>query len=330
MDWALISVTGHGLARASRSAAGAYVTDSLLAGTDVRCLAADPLNAQRVYAGAQGAGVLRSDDRGRTWQAAGMAGHTVKAIAASPTQPEVVYAGTKPALLYVSRDGGANWNELPSFRRIPGRWLWRSPAEKPFTAYIQGIALSPTDPNKIVVGTEAGATVVSSDGGNTWTGHLSGSLRDCHNVAFHRVDGAWVYEAGGTGGGAACSQDGGRTWSRAGQGMDRHYGWAVAADPSDPSIWYVSAAPGPFKAHGGKNAEACIFRREGAAWRRLTLGHLQPLAHMPYALVTEPGIAGSLYAGLSNGDLWHSRDYGEYWVQLPINLGRIVGSLIMV
>ncbi len=183
---------------------------------------------------------------------------------------------------------------------------------------------------RLVVGIEFGATVASRDGGRTWTGHRRGALRDCHGVQFHPSDGRWVYEAGGTGGGAAFSCDGGLTWTNAGQGLDRHYGWAAAGDAADPAVWYVSVAPGPFQAHGERNAQACIYRWEGAGWRRLSDGLPQPLAHMPYALVPDPGRGGSIYAGLSNGDLWHSGDYGERWEQLPLRLGAIRRALVIL
>jgi len=56
----------------------------------------------------------------------------------------------------------------------------------------------------------------------------------------------------------------------------------------------------------------------------------QPLAHMPYALIAGPGAAGSLYAGLSNGELWRSPDRGESWLQLPVRLGGIRRALVML
>ncbi len=153
------------MARASQSASGEWSVEFLLSEQDVRCLAADPLNSRVIYAGTQGQGVLRSEDGGKTWRSVGLAGHIVKALAASRTQPGTVYAGTKPALLFVSRDGGASWMELASFRRIRSRWFWFSPAEKPFSAYVQAIALSPANPKVILVGIEAGAVVQSLDGG---------------------------------------------------------------------------------------------------------------------------------------------------------------------
>jgi hypothetical protein len=141
-------------------------------------------------------------------------------------------------------------------------------------------------------------------------------------------DTQWAYEAGGSGGGAAYSRDGGQTWISAGKSLDRHYGWAVAADAVDPAIWYVSVSPGPFKAHSANNAQAYIFRHDGTHWHRLAGGLPQPLAHMPYALFAEAGVGGSIYAGLSNGEIWHSHDYGENWARLPLNLKSIYRSLV--
>jgi hypothetical protein len=51
---------------------------------------------------------------------------------------------------------------------------------------------------------------------------------------------------------------------------------------------------------------------------------------MPYALVTCPGVKGSLYAGLGNGEFWHSGDWGESWRQLPVRLGSLRRALIVL
>jgi len=97
-----------------------------------------------------------------------------------------------------------------------------------------------------------------------------------------------------------------------------------------PDVWYLSASPVAFKAHSEGDAQAFIFRNDGDRWRRLGGGLPQPLDHMPYALLTEPGAPGHIYAGLSNGDIWHSADYGEHWGQMPVSLGRIQRSLVML
>ena len=331
-----IATTGHGVARATRLN-DEWTVELLLADQDVRCLAADPRNPNTVYAGTQSNGVLRSTDGGQTWQPSGLAGRAVKALAVSKIESGIVYAGLKPPALFVSRDSGATWNEVELFQKARSWWR-RSPAESDLGAYIQGIALSPTDPKVIVVGIEAGAVVRTADGGQTWEGHRPGSLRDCHTITFHAMNGDWVYEAGGTGAGAAFSRDGGKTWHQPKAGLDRHYGWAVAADPARPEVWYVSASPMFAKsqffvpaAHVDSEANAYVFRSAGgAAWQKLGGGLPQPLNYMAYALITDPDTPGHLYAGLSNGDVWHSTDHGDTWQPLPFNLKGIHRTLVML
>jgi hypothetical protein len=181
----------------------------------------------------------------------------------------------------------------------------------------------------MLVGIEAGAVVRSTDGGETWQDHRSGALRDCHSITYHASDGNWAYESGGTGAGTAVSRDGGNTWRQARAGLDRNYGWACAADPENPEISYLSVSPSPFKAHGGKNAEAHIFRSgAGGRWQKLGGGLPDPLIAMPYALLTDPAEPGCVYAGLSSGEVWQSGDQGETWSRLPFQLGAIHRCLV--
>jgi photosystem II stability/assembly factor-like uncharacterized protein len=227
-------------------------------------------------------------------------------------------------VIFRSTDAGQSWTELRGFREIPGRRLWWSPAEPPWTAYVQAIAVSPDDPQVVLAGIEFGAVVRSDDGGSTWSRHLRGSLRDCHSLAFHHRDGNWAYEAGGSGGGASYSSDGGQTWSKARRGLDRKYAWACAADPQHPDTWYISAAPGPAKAHVPGQAEAYLYRwRNGSGWRRLGGGLPQPLHYMPYGLETVPGHPGHIIACLANGELWISDDHGDRWTKHSGVLGSI-------
>jgi BNR/Asp-box repeat len=326
-----LSITNNGISRAERIDDDNWRVENLLAEQEITCLSVDPLQAGAIFAGTRGKGVLYSTDYGKTWSSAGLVGHIVKAISLSPLNPGVIYAGTKPALLYVSYDGGQQWEELSTFRKINSRRFWFSPAETPFTAYIQGIALSPADQNLIVVGIEFGAVVRSTDGGRTWQDHRRGALRDCHSITFHASTGNWVYEAGGTGAGTAISQDGGNTWTQNRAGLDRHYGWACAADPIHPEISYLSISPSPTKAHSENNAQACIFRYDAEGkWKKLNGGLPQPLDHMPYALLTDPSEPDHVYAGLSNGDVWRSQDRGDSWSQMPFNLVSVRRSMVML
>jgi hypothetical protein len=122
--------------------------------------------------------------------------------------------------------------------------------------------------------------------------------------------------------------DGGETWRPADEGRDRHYTWAVAVDPVDPELWYVSASTGPYAAHGQGDPQALIYRRRDGGWDALAGGLPEPLQAMPYALVvTEDRI----FAGLSDGQLWESRDRGESWRRCELRgdpLTRLVALVV--
>lgn len=347
---AFLGTTGNGLARAELDSSGGWTVDLLSQQEKVNCVCAHATNHDMIYAGTQGNGVLCSQDRGKTWQAAGLSGKIVKSLAVSKMQPDTIYAGCKPPMIFVSHDTGQTWAELEGLR--PRRqWWWFIPAETPFNQpYVQGLAVSPTDPNNIVAGIELGAVLHSTDGGKTWSTHRNGAIRDCHYLKFHVNDGNYVYEGGGSG--AAYSRDGGATWiqpdplnlvdsvmfmlnrasNKPQSGLDRRYGWAVAADPQQPDIWYCSCSIGPMFAHSGNgDARAHIYRsRNGSNWERLSGGLPSPLPYMPYGLLTDPDAPGHLYAGMSNGDIWHTQDYGDTWVQLPVNMGTIYAAMIGV
>jgi hypothetical protein len=49
---------------------------------------------------------------------------------------------------------------------------------------------------------------------------------------------------------------------------------------------------------------------------------------MPYTMLTDPAAPGHVYAGLSNGEVWHSADHGDVWHQLPFRLGSIHRTLL--
>ena len=325
----ILTTSASGIGRACRNGQGQWEVENVLADQDVRCLGTDPLDRRVLYAGTQGSGLFRSPDGGQTWQPAGLKGQVVKAVAASPHQAGLLYAGTRPAYLYISEDFGVSWQELEGFRDIPNRRFWFSPAESPWQAYVQAIALSPSDPNRLLAGIEFGATIRSEDGGRNWSAHLRGSLRDCHCLKFHATNGDWVYEAGGTGGGASYSRDGGRTWQKMKAGLAKHYGVACAADPQRPEIWYVSVAPGPGKAYGDQ-PQAYLYRAAGGAdWQPIGW-EAHPMKQMPITLETDAAAPGHLYAGTTGGQVWHSADYGDNWRKLPFEFPSVWRSMVIL
>jgi hypothetical protein len=328
-DTIFLAAFDKGVGRAAQDAEGGWTVAQSAADHQITCLAAAPSHPKAVYAGTR-SGVLRSDDGGLTWQSSGMDDHVVKSLAVSPHDNQVIYAGTKPALLFVSRDGGQNWAELDGFRKIPNRWWWFSPAEPgDFRAYVMSIAPSPEDPNVILAGIELGAVVRSEDGGQTWSSHRKGALRDCHSLKFHAQNGRWAYEAGGTGGGASFSRDGGVTFRKAKDGLVKNYGIVCAADPEKPEIWYVCVGSSPMNAFGD-DPKVYLYRATGdAGWRPIGW-QPHPLTETPTTLTVVPGAPGHLYAGLKSGDVWHTADYGDSWAKMPFSFEGIWYSLLVL
>jgi photosystem II stability/assembly factor-like uncharacterized protein len=288
------------------------VAETWLPGSGAQCLAVDPADADTVFAGLREHGLRRTRDAGRTWQDVELPQPGVFSVAVSAADG-AVYAGCEPSQLFRSDDGGDSWRELEALLDLPSRPTWSFPP-RPWTSHVRWIAPSPHEAALLLVGIELGGLMRSEDGGESWEDHRPGAQPDVHSLAWHPADAARAYEAGG--GGAAWSFDAGESWRPADEGRDRHYTWSVAPDPEDSDRWFVSASTGPFAAHGGRDAQARIFRWEGGGpWRALDGGLPEPLTAMPYALVHADG---RLFAGLSDGRIFETADRGESWRQLAV------------
>jgi photosystem II stability/assembly factor-like uncharacterized protein len=303
----LYAATGDGIAWYEQQGEDGWEAVASLSEEGAFALAVDPADAATVYAGLRGGGVRRSDDGGASWVDCALPERDVFSVAVSPADG-AVYAGTEPSRLYRSDDRGGSWRPLDGLLALPSRPTWSFPP-RPWTSHVRAIAPSPHDAAVLLVGIELGGLMRSADGGDTWQDHRPGAQPDVHALAWHpRVPGR-AYEAGG--GGAAWSDDAGETWRPADDGRDRHYTWALAVDPDDPEIWYVSASTGARAAHRGRDPEARISRRRaGEPWQPLGGGLPEPLPAMPYALAAA---RGCLFAGLADGQLWRSDDRGDTW-----------------
>lgn len=291
---------------------GGWRSELLRADSSLQCVACDPADRSIIYTGSRGGGVGRSRDGGRSWRDVQLPLKEVFSLAVSPADGGV-YAGTEPSRLFKSTDQGESWRELTALTKIPSAPTWSFPP-RPWTSHVRAIAPHPRDPDLLLVGIELGGLMRSEDGGETWADHAPGAQRDVHALAWHPHFAERAYEAGG--GGAAWSHDAGRTWDPADAGRDRHYTWALALDPEDPDLWYISASPSARDAHRG-DAQAHIYRWACAGpWKQVGSGLPQPLNVMPYALITTHE---ELVAGLADGRIFTSTNKGESWAALNVS-----------
>jgi len=332
-----LALTGHSLARAEMIS-GQWQVSHQFEGLKLNCMVKNPKDPNMIYLGFHEQGILHSTDSGKTWESIGMKGIPVMSLAVDPQDPQTIYAGCKPVSLYVTRDGGLAWTELEAMRKTR-KWWWFSPADPPgLEPYVSGLTVSPRDPNLIMAGIEVGAVMRSDDGGCSWSKHLRGADRDCHSLMFHHNDGDWVYEGGGVSG-PAFSRDGGKTWQKPKKGLGKKYGWMVASDPERSDIWYLSASEQPKLLKGEFNppghqdgdARAHLYRKIGdAVWEQLSGGLPEPLNYMAYGLASLPNEPGGLYAGMANGEVWHTMDYGDHWKKYPFDLGGVHGAMVVI
>jgi photosystem II stability/assembly factor-like uncharacterized protein len=303
----LWGATGDGVVRLDEDG-GRWTVSLSLAGSGAQCLTPDPRDPDVAYAGLRERGLRKTADGGETWTDVGLPEPGVFSVAVSPVDG-AIYAGCEPSRLFRSDDGGETWNALDALLELPSQPTWSFPP-RPWTSHVRWIAPSPLDARLLLVGIELGGLMRSTDGGETWADHRPGAQPDVHSVVWHQSEAGRAYQAGG--GGAAFSVDGGDTWTSADHGRDRNYTWAVATDPGDPDRWWLTASTGPFAAHGGRDAQARIYRRVGGApWEPVH----EPLAAMPYALAAGEG---RVFAGLADGRVLETTDGGGSWGELPL------------
>ena len=282
----------------------------------------------RVLAGTFDAGLFRSTDGGRTFERAaaetlapGAPGpDAVTAVATSRHDPAVVWIGTEPSRVYRSTDGGRTAEAVGGLTDAPSAAEWSFPP-RPDTHHVRWIEPCPADPDRWFVAVEAGALLVTPDGGETWVDRPEGSRRDNHTLATHPDAPDRVYAAAGDG--FAQSDDRGASWRAVGPeaGLDRGYVWGLAVDPGDPETAIVSAASGATAAH--RRGEAYLYRRSasGAAARFERLDDRGiPIGEGAFRAVLASGHADGTVWAVHNEGLYRTCDAGESFERVPADL----------
>jgi len=311
-------------------------TTAGLADYRIECLDAA---AEHAFCGAFEAGLHRTID-GESWERVGAESlpDAVTAVRVSPHDPREVWVGTEPSRLFRSPDAGKTWRELPELTSLPSADEWSFPP-RPSTHHVRWIELDPNDPERVYVGIEAGALLVSEDGGETWTDRPEGARRDNHALATHPDAAGRVYSAAGDG--YAESTDGGLTWDHSQEGLEHRYVWSVAVDPGDPETVLVAAASGANSAH--RVGESYVYRKRGrdenAEWRRIgdeydaearsasspgsqarqDSGSGLPTGQGTYRYVLSSGREDGEFWALSNTGLFRSADAGDSWERVGVS-----------
>jgi photosystem II stability/assembly factor-like uncharacterized protein len=299
-----------------------------LADRAVECLSVAP-DADHVLAGTSDDGLFRSVDGGETFER--VAGETlgpggsgpdaVTAVATSPHDPAIVWVGTEPSRVYRSTDGGRTVERIEGLTQVPSASEWSFPP-RPDTHYVRWIEPSPADSERWFVGVEAGALLLTPDGGETWVDRPAGSRRDNHALATHPDAPDRVYAAAGDG--FAESRDRGESWRVVDAGLDHGYVWGVAVDPGDSETVLASAASGANAAH--RRGEAYLYRRTSGGgpspeprFERLDDREM-PTGQGTYRAVLASGRAPGEVWALNDAGLYRTDDAGDSFELAPADL----------
>jgi photosystem II stability/assembly factor-like uncharacterized protein len=217
---------------------------------------------------------------GLRWRSIGpfRAGRTVGATGI-PSQPNVFFIGVNNGGVWKTTDAGRTWR--PIFDDQP-------------TGSIGDLAIAPSDPNIIYVGSGEGlqrpdlstgnGIYKSTDGGRSWR-HLG--LRDAQQIGSIIVDPTnpkrvFVAALGhpygpNTERGVYRSLDGGETWERVLYKDENTGAIQVAFDPGNPQILYAdlwAARQGPWENGAWQGPGSGLFKSVdgGKTWRQLTKG----------------------------------------------------------
>ena len=330
------------------------------AGWEMYHLKGSPVDPNRIYA-SQSSGwfgqiIQRSNDGGKTWEAAGKDFNydgtpgthqwydgtqhpwefkRVWHLEPSLTDPDMVYAGVEDAALFRSTDGAQTWQELAGLRNAKGN-LWQPGAGG---MCLHTILLDPANHNRMFVAISAAGAFRSDDSGKTWTPINKGlksnfelpdpnaEVGHCvHRIAMHRsrpnvlfMQKHWDVMR---------SDDSGDLWNEVSDNLPSDFGFPIDVHAHEPETIYVV----PIKSdseHFPPDGKLRVYRSRtgGNQWEALTNGLPQSDCYvnvlrdaMAVDLLDQCGV----YFGTTGGQVYASADAGDTWKAIVRDLPAVL------
>ncbi len=258
-------------------------------GGDVRAVAIDPRNKERLYISTLDGQIHTSPDGGRSWR-----------LLVNLNQPELILDNLRvdlrdsniiytsghrhkaPGGFFRSTDGGATWKEARELKNEP----------------IYAMTQSEFDPKTLLVGGADGIWV-SKNSGADWEKIVSSTMPinvDC--LAIDPRNGTTIYA--GTWWRAYKSTDSGKTWRLIKDGMiDDSDVFAIDLDPRDPDHIIASACSGIYESFNA-----------GEKWAKIQ--GIPSQSRRTRDIMQHPSMAGTVYAATTEG-FWMSSNGGKAW-----------------
>jgi photosystem II stability/assembly factor-like uncharacterized protein len=259
-------------------------------GGDVRAVAIDPKDKDRVYISTLDGQIYLSTNGGVSWQLLVNLNKpqlVLDNLMIDPRDSKVLYASghrfKSPGGFFKSTDGGIDWKEAKELRGES----------------VHSMTQSDKDPNVIVVGTLNGVWISKNSGDDFDRVESPTVPINVDSLAIDPRNTSTLYA--GTWWRAYKSTDTGKSWRLIKDGMiDDSDVFAVTIDPRDAGHIIASACSGIYESYNS-----------GELWRKLN--GIPGDSRRTYAIVQHPSIPGTIYAATNQG-FWMSSNGGKSWI----------------
>jgi BNR/Asp-box repeat protein len=330
------------------------------AGWEIYHMKASPADPNRLYAsqssGWFGQVIQRSNDGGKTWEAAGnkfvydgVPGthqwydgtphpwefKRVWHLEPSRTDPDDVYAGAEDAALFRTTDGAQTWQEVSGLRGHGSGSRWQPGAGG---LCLHTIVVDPTTPDRIFIAISAAGAFRTDDGGSTWQpinrGLVSKYIPDpqaeighcVHRIGMHpsRPQVLFMQKHWDV----MRSDDAGDSWREVSGNLPTDFGFALGVHAHEPETIYVV----PIKSdseHFPLDGQLRVYRSRsgGNEWEALTNGLPQRDCYVNVlrgAMSTDRLDPCGVYFGTTGGQVYASANAGDTWAPIVRDLPAVL------
>ncbi len=261
-------------------------------GGDIRTIAIDPKDKNRLYATTLDSQVYTSKDAGKTWNyliTFNRPQITLDNIVVDRSDSNSIYVSghrhKEPGGFWRSKDGGETWKESKDLK----------------DEAMHALTQSEKNPKIMMVGT-FGKVFVSKNSGEDWKQVEDNSFFTnliVDSVVIDSRDTNVMYA--GTSWRAYKTTDAGKSWKRISAGMiDDSDVFAIDIDPKNPDHIIASACSGIYESFNS-----------GDLWRKFN--GIPSASRRTRAILQNPAGNGAVYAGTTEG-FWMSPDAGKTWL----------------
>ena len=259
-------------------------------GGDVRVVAIDPKNKDRLFISTMDGQIHTSNDGGKSWRLLVNLNEprlVLDQLMVDSRDSNIIYtSGHRHKVaggFFKSSDGGVTWKEAKELRNEA----------------IHAMTQSQDDPNYLFVGTVNGVWV-SRDSGDSWEKIESESMPiNVNSMAVDPRNTSTIYA--GTWWRPYKSTDSGKSWKLIKEGMiDDSDVFAVTIDPRDPEHIIASACSGIYESKNG-----------GQRWAKIQ--GIPAQSRRTRDILQHPSVPGTVYAATTEG-FWMTTNGGKSWI----------------